>query len=102
MTTNHQPLVQITDEHIANLQVKEDTILLVRVPIEMTAGTGQRIMDSIRQVVHKKTGLDPGILMVARDCELASLGIKALIVLKAEIDATLQYKYSQQGGDGGS
>jgi len=96
------PQVIISDEHITNLQVREDSILLARVPIGMTAQQGQQVMDAIRQIVHKKTGLDPGILMVARDCDLASLDTEALDTLRAEIDATLQYKYSKQGGDGGN
>ena len=96
------PLVQITDEHIQKLQLEKDSVLLIRVPIELAIHQGQQIMDVIRQVVHKQTGHDPGILMVTRDCELSSLTIEALQMLRAEIDATLQYKFAQHGGDGGN
>lgn len=97
-----ETLVRISDEHIQKLQLEEDSVLLIRVPIELAIHQGQQIMDVIRQVVQKQTGQDPEILMVARDCELSSLNIEALQVLRAEIDATLQYKFAQHGGDGGN
>jgi len=92
----------VTDDHLSALDVKDDTVLLVRVPMEMSKEEGKYTLDLIRQVVHEKTGHDPGILMVARDCDLAQLDIETLDKLKAEIDATLQYHYSKIGGDGGS
>lgn len=87
----------ISEEHITNLNITPETVLLVRVPMATPAAEGERIFNTIRQVVQKKTGIDPGILMIARDCELSELDIEALSVLRAEIDATLQYKLGAKG-----
>ena len=92
--------IMITDEHIEKLDIANDTVLLVRVPINMTKDEGAKALDNIRKIVHETTGCDPGVLMVARDCDLASLDIQALNKLRAEIDATLQYHYSKYGGEG--
>ncbi len=92
-----QPM--ITDEHIEKLEIAEDSVLLVRVPINMSRSEGTQILDQIRKIIHGKTGFDPGVLMVARDCDLAALDIESLNKLRAEIDATLQYHYSKHGGN---
>ena len=92
----------ISDMHIEKLEIAEDSVLLLRVPINLSQAEGVRTLNLIRNLVHEKTGFKPGILMVARDSDLASLNIEALNKLKAEIDATLQYHYSKLGGDGGN
>lgn len=99
---NNHPPVQVTDEHIQKLQVEKDSILLVRVPIELAQAEGKAILETIQQVIHKKTGHNPGILMVARDCDLSLLDIEALEMLRAEIDATFQYRFRHFGGNAGN
>jgi len=96
------PQIVITDEHIEKLEINDECILLVRVPINMTQENGKMTMDAIRKVVHAKTGLDPGILMVARDSDLSALDPESLSRLRDEIDATIQYHYAQQGENKGN
>lgn len=96
------PVPPISDEHITKLEIKKGSIILMRVPINMTRIEGAQAISTIRKVIHEKTGINPGVLLVVRDCELASLNIPALNQLKAEIDATIQYHYSKQGGSGGN
>lgn len=91
------PQIIISDEHISKLEINAETILLVRLPMETTAEEGTRIFAAIQQVVKMKVGIDPGILMVARDCDLVTLDIEALNLLRAEIDATLQYRLGVKG-----
>lgn len=96
------PQAVISDEHIEKLEINDECVLLIRVPLNMAPQQGEMIMATIRKIVQRKTGNDPGILLVARDCDLAALDIESLSRLRDEIDASIQYRYARQGENKGN
>ncbi len=91
--------LMFTDEHLEKLEIKEDTVLILRTPFQSSAVDLINAMRTIKAIVLEKTGHEPGLLLVPRDTDISLMDIDSLTMLKHEVQASLDYIYSKSGAD---
>jgi len=92
--------IKITDEHLSNLDIQPESILLLKVPINTSNAALRMAMDEVKKVVHGSVGYYPGLLIIPADVELTSMRVDQLENMRNEIDGILQWKLSAEHGIG--
>ena len=92
----------LTDEYLTKLEIAPDTVLILRPPKGASTENMVYAMRTIKAIIKEKTGIEPALLIVAQDTELVAMGVETLIMLRNEIDASLQYIHSKFGGPKGN
>lgn len=78
--------IHITDDHLENLEITDNSVLLVRMPGRIIQEQTIMIRKSLQKCIQEKTGMNPGLLFISNDVEVSTLDAETLRNLKAEID----------------
>ena len=92
----------LSGEYLTKLEIEPDTVLILRPPPDSSTENMVQAMRAIKAVIKNKTGMEPGLLIVAQDTELVAMGVETLIMLRHEIDASLLYMQSKFAGEKGN
>jgi hypothetical protein len=89
--------MKLTADQIQKLDIKPNSILMVRVPVHTSDSELTMAMRTVRETVKNGTGLEPAILLIPRDCDLALLGMEALVMLRNEVEISINFLLQQDG-----
>ena len=85
--------IDLTREDIDALRINKNTVLLLRLPLEMvTEATVRHATDKVKDKVEEHMGVRPTIILVPGETELHSYNLKSLRIIRAEIDQAIQRK----------
>lgn len=89
--------IQITDEHLEKLEIEKDSVLLVRMPQEMSNAALSEACQSTRKYIQERIGRDVPLIAIPNDVEISTLDAEALNSLKTEINLIILRKRKGEG-----